>query len=497
MLGKRAMVLLGSALLSVGALVAAGSTSAAVPPHSARLDQTLRVHPALQYGAQVEPDKKVRVLVQKVRPEHDAAAVAADVGASVDEEFGFVNTFVLEVPQKAVLKLAHNPHVRYVSPDGAVKTQATIDTSQLRTSYDFTTNAVQVWNSPNPAIQATGAGVSVAVLDTGRATHPDLGGGDWVLNLNKSASGSQDRHGHGEHVIGIIKGLNKNGYYIGVAPNARVVSVKISDDSGLTHESDLLRGLQWVFDNRAAQNIRVVNVSMSAATPQSYRTSPVDAAVEQLWLNGVTVVVAAGNRGSAADAVAYAPANDPYAITVGALDDAGTPDPSDDRLAVFSSRGTTQDGFYKPDVVAPGRRIVSLLAGNNVTLAQQLPGRITDKNYIRLSGTSMAAPVVSASIALILERHPGLLPNQIKWLLQQTGRTYPLQPDTAKAVDAAAMASFLTTNQPGLANQGLVPNSGIDPTTGTVLWGQAYWDNAFWDTAYWDNAYWDMSTSYD
>ena len=159
----------------------------------------------------------------------------------------------------------------------------------------------------------------MAVLDSGvEAAHPDLKANLIAVTVSSGAS-TDDEHGHGTHVIGIIKGQHPNGNYLGVAPDARVVSVRIADNTGMAREADLLRGLQWAFDNRAPYSIRVVNVSMSAAIAASYKNSPVAAAVEQLWFNGVVVVAAAGNRGSAADATWYAPGNDPYVITVGAL----------------------------------------------------------------------------------------------------------------------------------------------------------------------------------
>ncbi|MBI3974752.1 MAG: S8 family peptidase [Chloroflexi bacterium] len=457
------------------------------PAGTITFDPKLPVHPALQYGAAAEPSRKVRVLVQKTthRASSEAIARAVKGHAHVIEEFGFIKTLVLEVPQRAVLQLARNPNVRYISPDGPVKKNG-IGTSQLRTSYPFTTNATKVWN--DLILGATGKGVTVAVVDTGAyPTHPDLAGTKLISVLvNPLATGVLDDHGHGTHVVGIIAGRDLlYGRYIGVAPDTRVISIKVAGKNGMARASDLLRGLQWVFDNRKLYAIRAMNLSFSNATPESYATSPVAAAVEQLWFNGVAVVTSAGNRGTAADASWYAPGNDPFVITVGCLDDNQTAALSDNSLAPFSSRGTTQDGYYKPDVVAPGRKIVSPLSGLAAWLALQSPTRITDGTYLRLTGTSMAAPVVTGIIALLLERYPHLTPDQLKWLLTTTGMTYPGQPDGARAVDALA-AMKRAPGPLGTANQGVVPNGGIDPTTKTVLWGQAYWDQAYWDQAYWD-----------
>ncbi|HEY8602167.1 MAG TPA: S8 family serine peptidase, partial [Thermomicrobiales bacterium] len=255
--------------------------------------------------------------------------------------------------------------------------------------------------------------------------------------------------------------------------------------------SDLLRGLQWCYNPRAGYGssgpIRVVSVSMSAGTAESYKTSPVCAAVEQLWFGGVVVVVAAGNRGSAGDATWYPPANDPYVVTVGAYDDNLTLPNNDDSQLFFSSRGKTQDGFAKPDVLAPGRKIVSTLASATCTLARQFPGRITDASYIRLSGTSMATPMAAGMVALLLARYPKLTPNQVKGILLGSTRAYPGQ--VAGAAGELLANQIMTKAASGnytAANAGLTPNSGIAASSGTVAWSQAYWDQAYWDQAYWD-----------
>jgi len=239
-----------------------------------------------------------------------------------------------------------------------------------------------------------------------------------------------------------------------------------------------------------------VNLSITSATAESYRTSVVDAAAEQLWFNGITVVVAAGNRGTALDATWYAPANDPYVITVGCLDDNQTTGPGDDSICGFSSRGLTQDGIYKPDVVAPGRKIYSALASASSSLAQQFPDRISvDGGHIRLSGTSMAAPVATGVVALVSQVFPTLRPDQMKWLLLKTLHPYNFQPDNAGVVNPQQMLTTARSTNPwGMANVGLAPNAGISVSAGSVQWGSAYWDSAHWDSAYWDSAHWDVTT---
>src|SRR5205807_5948655 len=170
---------------------------------------------------------------------------------------------------------------------------------------------------------------------------------------NPNATTPADLYGHGTDVAGIIagNGLNRassdplDGQYIGVAPNANLISIKASDDQGNATVLDVIYGLQFAVDHQSDYNIRVVNLSLDSTTPQSYKTDPLDAAAEAAWFHGIVVVAAAGNRGTADDAVQYAPANDPFVITVGAVDENGTPTTVDDTVPSWSSRGVTQDGL--------------------------------------------------------------------------------------------------------------------------------------------------------
>jgi Ice-binding-like/Subtilase family len=348
-----------------------------------------------------------------------------------------------------------------------------------------------------------GAGVTVAVLDSGvDLTHPDLQGRVIAVNVNKTASGPADGFGHGTHVTGAIVGRDSAGQYVGVAPGANVVSVKISDDAGVTYESDVLRGLQWIGQHQTNYNIRAVNMSLSAAVPQSYMTSPIDAATEGLWHAGLTMVASAGNLGTEGDAVWYAPGNDPLAITVGCLDDNQTIASGDDSLCVISSQGATEDGFAKPDLIAPGRKIVSTLSsgvnGQPAALALAFADRITaDRSHIRLSGTSMSAPMVTGSIALLLAQRPGLTPDQIKQILVGTATAYPGQTDKAGTLNIAAA---LQASTPVASVQTPLPIGGsVAPAGSTTLlwdgthWASTYWDGSNWSAAYLDNSHWNGS----
>ena len=376
-----------------------------------------------------------------------------------------------------------------------------------------------------------GSGVTVAVLDSGiKSDRPDfLSASNPSVNrvvkkvaiAQDAMGGPGDDNGHGTYVSGIIAGsgwgnLSASGddsNYIGIAPDANIVSIKVSDRYGRARTSDVIAGIEWAVANKDAYGIQVLNLSLVSAVAESYKTSQLDAAVELAWLKGLVVVVSAGNTGP--DTVFYPPANDPYVIVVGATDDGGTRGVSDDTVATFSSYGVTQDGFAKPDVVAPGRRIVSTLSSKQDPLAQQFPDRITDNGwYIRLSGTSAAAPQVSGATALILQTYrllqqygyaPAgvpLTPDQLKWLLQHTSRTVAGDGAGAGYPSVYDLLSYLVdvyyyhTAVLGTANEGLVPNNHIaaacaSTPTCSATWGNVSWDNVSWDNVSWDNVSWD------
>jgi serine protease AprX len=320
--------------------------------------------------------------------------------------------------------------------------------------------------------------------------------------VNPSALLSGDPIGHGTHVAGIIAGNSNNrptgdpnkGAYQGVAPDADIIALKTADDLGNSTVLDVINALQFVVDYRTDLNIQVVNLSISSDTPSSYKDDPLDAAVEFVWHAGVVVVAAVGNRGDAADAAQYAPGNDPFVISVGAADEQGTAVTTDDTLADFSSRGVTQDGFSKPDVVAPGSHITAPLAP--LALFSVLcPQCNVDQQYFKMGGTSMASPVVAGAAALILQAHPDYNPDQVKGLLvSQTngGSDKTRELDVSKAINA----------NPGVgANQGLKQNTivydaltaaGLDPTRAT--WTKATWTKATWTKATWTQATWTKAT---
>ena len=481
------------ALLVLVALLASGAPApsyAASPPH---------ILPQLEREAKQNPNKRFRVVIIRATKSHAADTELQKAGGSKVRDLA-VNGFVAVVPGKKLKDLAESPHIKFIAYDPSMRSVSTVDPSQLATNYPATVRASELWSS------FTGAGVGVAVIDTGIAANR----ADWNNNAGKSRIVAQarfnantssygDGHGHGTHVAGIIAGNSwqsaspaVRGKYVGVAPNANLINVKVADDAGVTYISDVIDAIEWVIANRKAYNIRVMNLSLISSIAESHRTSLLDAAVERAWFNGILVVVAAGNNG--ADTMQYPPANDPFVVTVGAADALGTVATADDLLAPWSSYGMTQDAFAKPDVVAPGRYIVAPLAAGSV-LGSQFSQRISDTTYVWMSGTSMAAPIVSGVGALAFQAHPEWTNDQIKWLLLHTsaalGPAGQLPGQGAGEVDAVALTRFGAT--PSLANQGQqISGLLLGPNGATTYVGQSSgkWSSANWSSANWTSANW-------
>ncbi len=359
-----------------------------------------------------------------------------------------------------------------------------------------------------PAIHAdqlslTGEGVTVAVIDSGIAYHNDLTSGQ--NNLSRiidneyfiGSDGSDDLYGHGTHVAGIIggNGYMSNGKYRGVAPGVNLINLKVTDKYGMTYESDIVESLEWVFRHKQEYNIRVVNLSLNSTVAQSYHTSPLSAAVEILWFNSIVVVVSAGNNGTGSGpAIIYPPANDPFVITVGATEDMGTPDLGDDNLAVFSAYGITEDGFAKPDLVAPGRNLIAPLSAKTSTVYTDHPLHRVGDYYFRMSGTSMSAPVVSGAVALLLQDEPNLNPDQVKYRMLATANQgwagYNATTAGGGYLDVYAAVNGTTTET---ANTDTLPSQMLSTGSEQISWSSAGWNSAGWNTAGWNSAGWNTA----
>jgi len=379
-----------------------------------------------------------------------------------------------------------------------------INTTNLNNPYIKSIGADRLWNSAN---RVQGQGIAVAVVDSGIAPHNDiLNNLDTSRVLQTARFGPQtsvdDTNGHGSHVAGIIagNGARSKGAYMGVAPRANLIDVKVTDDLGRSSTSDVVAGLQWIYNNRAAYNIRVVNLSINSSVAESYNTSPLDAALEVLWFNGIVVVVSAGNNGSTANGILYPPANDPFVISVGAVDDKGTGAITDDEVASFSAYGVTNEGFAKPDLVAPGKNIVSLLASDDDNLVLNHPAfavlSSTNTRYFRMSGTSMASAVVAGAAALLLQDEPNLTPDQVKYRLTATANKtwsgYTALKAGAGYLDIYAAVNSATTQS---ANTNIPASqllwTGATPVNWTsVNWNSVNWNSVNWNSVNWNSVNW-------
>ena len=409
--------------------------------------------------------------------------------------------------------IAADPDVVRIAYDAPMQVTSAPDpltlTANLKTVYPMAVQTGQAWNAATPL---RGTGVGIAILDSGiNGTNLDFMNG--ALNgksaanritaqqdeIATSSGGTGDDYGHGTWVSGIAAGrgwstatTTTEGQYIGIAPDANLIEVKVADVHGQSLESDVVNALQWVTDNAATYNIRVVNLSLVSSVAESYTTSNLDAAVEMAWLKGIVVVVAAGNSGPNTEQ--YAPANDPYVITVGATDDQGTASTADDQLTWWSSYGTTQDGFAKPELVAPGRHIVGPLAGSSANLAAEFPNNIVGPKglYISLSGTSAAAPIVTGVVADLLQARPTLQPNDVKGILMASAL-----PIVGAGTGAGYPQLLNAVNLTGthVANAGLVPNNylaaaGCQTLPSGTNCAQANWNTVSWNTVSWNTVSW-------
>ena len=365
----------------------------------------------------------------------DAAIRAA--GAQPGRFLRALGGQVALVPDAALTRLATRPEVRRVTLDRPVsgameRTGAAIGAAWVteRLGYD-------------------GTGVGVAIIDSGVTNwHDDLGS-DRVVHFVDFVSDlpvPHDGYGHGTHVAGIIagNGYDSGGARRGIAPGASLIVLRVLDEAGDGHISNVIAALDYAVEHRAEFNIRVINLSVASGVYESFATDPLTLAARRAVEAGVVVVTAAGNHGRNARGLAQhggitSPGNAPWVLTVGAADHRTTASRSDDIVAAFSSRGPTLiDRGMKPDLVAPGVAIESLADPGSTIYALHPAARLwgtvdtATAPYVSLTGTSMAAPVVTGTIALMLEANPALTPNLVKALLHYTAEATTRSPLTAQ-----------------------------------------------------------------
>jgi len=457
-----------------------------------------KAQPVLVEMALQDPGQMVRVIVQKADKATRVEDMVARLGGQVLHDLGIINAFSAEMSAEAALKLARTVSVRWVSLDGSIEhsSKPIPDPNAPPNYYLDTLGVPDVWN-----MGLKGEGIGVAVIDSGIFTDRDFStevGSPHMrivgmVNLNDEMKSVNDEYGHGTHVAGIIGGnggSSPNTQYAGIAPKVNLINLKVNDDTtGMCYESNVVAALQWVYNNKDQYNIRVVNLSLNTTVEQSYNLSPMDAAVEILWFNGVVVVASAGNNGPAGgyNTSNASPANDPFIITVGASEENGTSDRTDDNIGLYSAFGTTINGFVKPDIIAPGTNIYSVLS-NSSTWAVIYPGRtVLGGEYFRLSGTSMAAPMVTGAVVLLLQDEPNLTPDQVKYRLTHTGETITNDNVAYPYLNIYAAVTGTTTQS---ANTGILPSQMLSTGTEPITWNSVGWNSVGWNSVGWNSVGW-------
>ncbi len=498
--------------------LAALSAFALAAPAVAQADAVFS--PGLAEQAAAHPNDLFRVIVQgqdgrrsdavgqDVESEVNADGNNNDQGEGVKRRFVSVNGVSAELTGKEILKLARRKGIFAISVDQPVQITGFYSSKQR---WPYSSGVAKFWTQlavpDGSGLQAP----TIAVVDSGvDPSRPDFAGSRVIKEVNLTSlpnNSPHDGRGHGTFVASIAAGAADD--YAGAAPNAKLVSIDVADDGGQGLSSDVIAAADWILANKDTYGIRVANFSLHGSQPSTFRFDPLDKAVERLWFSGVVVVAAAGNYGATQSGVLYAPANDPFVITVGAEDIDGSTNYKDDFAAPWSAYGYTNDGFAKPEVSAPGRYMVGAVPPSS-TLPLERPDRVVAPGYLLMSGTSFAAPVVAGTAAYILARHPDFTPDQVKGAIMLTARPTPLSAPLSSGVgEVTANAAADVTNPPN-PNLGLDQFVGPDPAGGSIpvfdqatwtttatanpTWNAATWTTATWTTATWTTATWATAT---
>jgi serine protease AprX len=453
-----------------------GSAPAAASP-----DRRSKLDPLLEQRASLSTGRS-RIIVRAVSgaPRGVLKKILQERGGTPGRALSVINGHAATVPNAALAALEASPFIEHISLDRLVvgateRTGATVGAASVRQVLGF-----------------DGSGVGVAIIDSGVTSwHDDLTGGpdvaqriDRFVDLVNGGVSPYDDYGHGTHVAGIVagNGFDSDGARSGIAPGARLTVLKVLDGSGQGRISDVIAAFDYIVANKDALNIRVVNLSITAAAYESFDSDPLTSAARRAVTAGIVVVAAAGNSGRGPEGRTQyggvmAPGNAPWVVTVGASSHMGTVDRADDSIAAFSSRGPGAGGsIAKPDIVAPGVGIESLSDSGSAFYTSRssylMNGTVATsyQPYLSLSGTSMATPVVTGTVALMLQANPALTPNQVKAILQYTAQAYPGYDALTQgagflnAKGAVELAQLFTT----LAS-GPIP---ISPEwSGRIIWG--------------------------
>ncbi len=519
------------------AAIAASLVLAAIPRPAAAGESydATKIAPSFLAEVRANPKNDFDVIVRAARTGEDdrSAKQAERAGKAVQraageakQPLGIVGGASARIKGSRLLDLTRYGDVEYIAKDDVFRTRfdPSSDAMAAIGTGVLTINAPGVWTQ----FGVTGRGIGVAVVDSGVAAHPDLAG-RVVASIDFTSPNPQvtttlsDPGGHGTHVAGLIAGdgTASGGAYTGVAPNAQIVSVRVFDANGNATLSTILQGLQWIVNNRSTYNIRVANLSFGATPSGSYRTDLLATAVEVVTFANVTVVAAAGNGGPGLGTVTT-PGYDPFVITVGAADTTLSTTPAAATVPLWSARGPAPfDGQDKPDMVAPGRKLIGPLASSGA-LAGLYPERIltvpgaSTPSYFYMSGTSMAAALVSGTVALMLERNPGLTPRQVKTRLMNTAIELPSTSEKAMGAGIVNALAAVGSITPGGSYSGqsvsdafardmygnllgqtitwrsLTFNGGVD--SAGIPWSNITWQNITWNNITWNNIVWEAFT---
>ena len=476
------------------------------------------VPPQLLESAQAEPEAVFDVIVQGKRGT-TTARVARDVSEAVTavggkargtkKRFASISGVAAQLTGDQIVGLAGKKSVLSITPDVRMK----LANYSSKQQWPYVSGVARFWASAtNGSLRAP----TIAVVDSGIEADRSDFGGRVVAEVKMTAlqpNSPGDGRGHGTFVASIAAGGAQS--YSGGAPNARIVSIDVMDDLGMAMTSDVIAAADWILEHKDAYGIRIANFSLHSSQPSTFMFDPLDKAVEQLWFNGIVVVAAAGNYGVSGQAsrVLFAPGNDPFVITVGAADIAGSTSVNNDIAAPWSTYGYTLDGFAKPELGAPGRYMVGAVPAAS-TLAQERPDRIVAPGYLQMSGTSFAAPVVAGAAAYLLAKNPGWTPDQVKGALMLAAKPAPSAAAFSLGVgevDAARAADVVNPPNPNRAlNEFVVTKLAVDPVTGTASWAKVFdsaswaryaesdaswarssWADASWSSASWAKASWE------
>lgn len=504
--GGRGAITALAAMLAISVPLAASAGSHGRRAHETSVKKTW-ISPGLLRSANRHPNKYVRVIIQSTTGKVGGAATAfarmdrldqlGNDREIVDRQLSLVDGIAVTLRADKLAKLMLQPNL-IITADAPVHVSG-YTSKQL---WPYETGLANGWGSGGS--QPGAAVPTIAVVDSGIESGRADFGNRVLANVNLGTlpdNSPGDGRGHGTFVAGIAAGSADG--YAGATPQANLVSLDVMDDHGVARTSDVIAACQWILANKAKYNIRIANFSLHSGTKSSFTRDPLDKAVEKLWFSNVFVVAAAGNYGTATgpSGVPYAPGNDPFVVTVGAIDIGGTKRRNDDFLAPWSAWGSTLDGFSKPEIVAPGRYMVGPVPANS-SLAIERADHVTAPGYMQLSGTSFAAPVVAGAAAQILVSHPGFTPDQIKGALMVSAKSVGDAAPGSVGVGELQMGRAALMSSPPNPNKALDKFLVSDPAGGNIpVFNGVSWDdtakaNVSWDSVSWDSVSWtDLSTS--